>query len=539
MRSATTQEHLAGQARVLRLTAAGAPLEEVLDELLRSIEAQCPELRASILLARGNRLRHGAAPSLPDAYWREIDGVPIGPNAGCCGTAAYLHERIIASDISTDPRWQQYREAALAHGLRACWSIPILSAARQTLGTFAFYYPEARSPTVPELALGDEATSLAEVVISLHRAQRLLRRSEERYRVISELSSDLAFSFRVRGEASWPEWLTGSVERTTGYTQEELGRRESWERLIHPEDGELTADVGRRLRAGEAARFEFRIVARSGEVRWLHTHALPEMAPDGSVRRFYGAAQDITERKLAEQALTQAYEQERETAEQLRELDETKNTFLQAVAHELRTPVTNVIGFAEALHREELGVPPEMLREFQERLLANARKLGSLLSDLLDVERLSRGLVGPDRREVDIRALVRVTARSLRGEEHTLIEDPAGSLIVPVDPMFVERIVENLVGNSLRHTPAGTRIWVRVERDPSGPLLITEDDGPGVPDELKETVFEPFRRGRGKEAGTGVGLSLVARLAGMHGGRAWVQDRPGGGASFRVLLPDG
>jgi signal transduction histidine kinase len=112
---------------------------------------------------------------------------------------------------------------------------------------------------------------------------------------------------------------------------------------------------------------------------------------------------------------------------------------------------------------------------------------------------------------------------------------------IAVDAPKVERIMENLVVNAAKHTTAGTTIWVRVQPQRDGVLLLVEDEGPGVPAQLREQVFQPFHKGRNiadHAPGSGIGLALVAQFASLHGGRAWVQDRPGGGASFRVFLPD-
>ena len=98
-------------------------------------------------------------------------------------------------------------------------------------------------------------------------------------------------------------------------------------------------------------------------------------------------------------------------------------------------------------------------------------------------------------------------------------------------------MVDNLLVNASRHTPEGSRLWVRVLPEDGGVLVAVEDEGPGVPDEIKQDIFEPFRKGDPGSAGSGIGLSLVSRFAELHGGRAWVQDRPGGGSSFRVFLP--
>ena len=113
-------------------------------------------------------------------------------------------------------------------------------------------------------------------------------------------------------------------------------------------------------------------------------------------------------------------------------------------------------------------------------------------------------------------------------------------VMIPVDTSKLERILENLLANSVRHTPAGTDIWIRTRAKEGGALIVVEDDGPGVPEELREAIFEPFRQGPSNSQhspGAGVGLALVARFAELHRGRAWVEERPGGGASFHVWLP--
>ena len=124
------------------------------------------------------------------------------------------------------------------------------------------------------------------------------------------------------------------------------------------------------------------------------------------------------------------------------------------------------------------------------------------------------------------------------GRPLKLVVEP---VVARVDPAMVERILENLLANAARHTPPDTPVWVRVARQDQGVLIAVEDAGGGVPPELRAALFEPFRQGPEAPAhapGVGIGLTLVARFAELHGGRAWVEERPGGGSSFRVLLPD-
>jgi two-component system, cell cycle sensor histidine kinase and response regulator CckA len=158
---------------VLEMISSGTPLSDVLSVLCQIIEERSPGLLCSILLLDPNRksLRHGAAPSLPDSYTLAIDGITIGPRVGSCGTAAYRAEPVIVMDIATDPLWSDYRDLALSHGLRACWSTPIISKDDKVLGTFALYYCEPRGPSQEDLQVIERATHLAAIAIERQRAE--------------------------------------------------------------------------------------------------------------------------------------------------------------------------------------------------------------------------------------------------------------------------------------------------------------------------------------------------------------------------------
>jgi GAF domain-containing protein len=163
----------AEQERIKGMIVADAPLSEILSNLVLMIEAQSPEMLCSILLLSddGNHVRHAVAPSLPENYVKVIDGSPIGPKQGSCGTAMYRGKPVIVSDISTDPLWEEYRNYAWAIGVAACWSTPIMSSKGKVLGSFAMYYREPRTPTGDERHLTDVATKLAALAIQ-HRASR-------------------------------------------------------------------------------------------------------------------------------------------------------------------------------------------------------------------------------------------------------------------------------------------------------------------------------------------------------------------------------
>jgi PAS domain S-box-containing protein len=181
---------LAGEKRLLEMIASGGSGAVVLDALCRLFEELNRESMSSILLCPGGSLlRHGAAPSLPTNYARAIDGLAIGPSAGSCGTAAYRGHPVIVSDIATDPLWADYRDLALPHGLRACWSTPILASDGRVLGTFATYYREPRSPTEQERNVLEQITNLASIAIEREQAEQKLHQAQMDIAYVSRVTN--------------------------------------------------------------------------------------------------------------------------------------------------------------------------------------------------------------------------------------------------------------------------------------------------------------------------------------------------------------
>ncbi len=291
-----------------------------------------------------------------------------------------------------------------------------------------------------------------------------------------------------------------------------------------------------------------------------HTYDLAASPLPGRPGRRGGqllVARDITERRLAQQMLRAALDRERMATDQLgtalareqaatehlRGLDDLKSAFMQAVSHDLRTPLASVLGIAVTLERSRWALPTDEADDLLSRLTSNARRLDRILSGLLDLDRLARGIVEPRRELTDLGELVATVVDEAQGDlvgDHPVFVD-LKPVEIAIDSAKVERIVENLLVNASRHTPPGTPIWVSVDRRDAGALLTVADAGPGVPVEQRERIFQPFHRGSdeaGHAPGSGVGLALVARFADMHGGRAWVEPRAGGGACFQVLLPD-
>jgi len=303
---------------VLEMIIGRHALPEVLDRLTRDVETMTPGMLASILLldADGVHLRHGAAPSLPEAYNRAVDGEAIGLAAGSCGAAAFRREQVIVSDIAADPLWADYRELALTHGLRACWSTPIFSPAGQVLGTFALYYREPRAPAAYHQELIRHVTTLAAVAIERIRAEEGLR---ERQRMLSE-SQRMAHigSWEVdlaSGQITWSE----ESYRLYGVTPDSFDH--TWEAflgLLHPDDRaamQTWADAS--LARENPGDLEFRTVHPGGQIRVLSGRGTLVCDAEYRPIRMVGTVQDITERKAAEVAVLRQREELRQRNDEL------------------------------------------------------------------------------------------------------------------------------------------------------------------------------------------------------------------------------
>lgn len=294
-----------GQKRVLEMISTGEPLSGVLDLLMRLIEELSGEMLCSVLLSdeNGTNLRFGAGPSLPESYNQAVDGLAIGSCSGSCGTAAYRGEAVIVSDIANDPLWAGYRNLALDHGLRACWSTPILSTDGKVLGTFAMYYREPRSPGPRDVHLIEVATHMAGIAIERKQAEEALRESEERYRAVVEQSAESIWLFDPKTKQVLESNTT--FQEMLGYTAEELRGMTNYDFVAHSRE-DVDSVVRCKVREGKNFPGERKYRRKDG--------TLIDVEVGGAVIRHSGkevvcsVARDVTEQKaLREQLAHRAF----------------------------------------------------------------------------------------------------------------------------------------------------------------------------------------------------------------------------------------
>jgi len=300
------QESLrSAEVRVLEMVSAGEPLHDILEAVAAAIQQVSPETMASILLLDrdGVHVRHGAAPSLPPAFTAAVDGKPIGPLAGSCGTALYRRAQVIVEDIETDPLWADYREHARAGGLRACWSTPVLDAAGPPLGSFAMYYREPRRPTAADLELIDRVVHLVRIAMMRARKDEELKASEARFYAVARATANVVWDWDL---ASGTVWRSDDlrVAKREGPT-DLVPSVEAWETRIHPDDRER---VVRGVRAAIARRDpfwrdEYRLLRDDGTVVEVEDRGSLVFDGNGVPARFVGGTADVTEQRRSERAL--------------------------------------------------------------------------------------------------------------------------------------------------------------------------------------------------------------------------------------------
>lgn len=382
---------------------------------------------------------------------------------------------------------------------------------------------------------GDTATErvqlaqalFAVVVVSLLVLAATLAERESGRAALAQAAARLAEAQSIAHIGSW-EW---DLRHDTITWSDELYRIFGLERgseplsyspyleQVHPEDrARVDETVRQALADGQPFSVEHRVVRRDGNERVVSGRGRALFEGDEPVS-MVGTAQDVTEQ---------------------RHVDRLREDILSTVSHELRTPLTTVLGFALTLEERRSELEQETIDEIVADIAQAARRLERLLADLLDIERLRLGHTVVRRERIDVGDLVRrvVADYPLGGR---VVSINGGPVAASLDSAKMERIVDNLVVNAAKHTPPEGPIEIRVDTRGRDLLLVVEDEGPGIADEYKQEIFETFNRGpkvSSMTSGAGIGLALVSRFAAIHGGRTWVEDAQGGGASFHVLIPD-
>ncbi len=363
------------------------------------------------------------------------------------------------------------------------------------------------------------------------------RASEERYRLISQISSDYTFSTELDQEGNmYLNWVAGAFKEMTGYLYEEYVASGGWMAHLHPDDIEQDARDSATLKANKPVITEVRTYNKDRELRWVRVYANPVWSEkENRLIGIVGAVQDITERKQVEE--------EREAL--IHEL-ENKNAelerFTYTVSHDLKSPLVTITGFLGFLEKDAISGNIEGVKSSVNRIAGAAKKMQSLLSDLLELSRIGRLMNPPE--DIPFSDIVHEAVDQVRGrldDIDAIVEIQRDFPIVHGDRIRLVEVVQNLLENSIKYSTPSVRLRIEIGMDEPNekkfPVFYVRDNGIGIEPQFHERIFGLFNKLDTQSEGTGIGLSLVKRIIEVHNGRIWVESEKGKGATFYFSLP--
>src|SRR6266536_4622849 len=509
----------AGQSRVLEMIAADAPLADVLTSLVLLMEGQAEGLRCSILLLNrdGKHVRHGAAPNLPEAYVKAVNGAPIGPRNGSCGTAMYRRTPVVVTDVMTDPLWADYRELAKICGLRACWSTPILSAQGDVLGSFAMYREENRGPVPEENRLTQIATHIAGIAIDRQRQQEILREREARINLAAE-SADLAFWILYPEQnAAWMSAkgrLIYSFDSNLPLTCDLILSR------VHPDErAAVKATYDRSCALSGTFESEHRLLLPYGKTRWVIMRGRCLTDEEGNILETIGVTLDVSAQK---QAALQVQIQREEMAHRNRVA--LMGEMTASFAHELNQPLTAIANNASAARRflERGNIDPALLRQLLQDMVADSQRAGEVIRGIRSLVRKEASAHSLLDLNAVITDTVRLVSLDLLTRESVVTTELDPQLPrVSATLVQIQQVLLNLIINALDAMeslpPVERRIFISTRWDKGDVAEVSvRDFGTGLPKDQPDKVFDHFFST--KQKGMGMGLTIVRSIIEAHGG---------------------
>jgi PAS domain S-box-containing protein len=534
---------LAGEKRLLEMIAKGDSRELILEGACLLVEELASGSLCSILLldASAKCLRHGAAPSLPKAYTEAIDGIVIGPTVGSCGTAAYKAEPVIVADIAADPLWADFRNLALAHELRACWSVPILSSTGSVLGTFATYYRQPRSPGPQERNIIERVTHLGSIAIERKQAEETLRRSESYLAEAQGLTGTGSWAWNVASRRS--VYWSQENYRLFGFDPEEgVPSDEAFYQRVHPEDRDRVRREAFVENPNEGSHFDvdFRIVLPGGAIKYVRSTGHPVRNSSGDLLEYVGTSIDVTERKRAEEERERLRQAQADLARVNRVT--AMGELTASLAHEVNQPIAAALTNANTCLRWLTRDVPDLeeARAAAMRIVKDQTRAAEIVS------RIRLGFrKGIHQQElVDVNEIIREMIVLLRGEAtrysiSVRTELAADLPQVMGDRVELQQVLMNLMMNgidAMKEVDGPRELAIKSQRaEKEGLMMSVTDTGVGLPAQHEEEIFHAFFTT--KPHGTGMGLRISRSIVESHGGRLWAAGNPPRGASFHFTLP--
>ena len=470
---------------------------------------------------------------------------------------AQLLAEVPDANLAAIARDEEHLALILRHRPRSTISVPLRSRGR-TLGVISFLATEGR----PRYAAGDlpfaeevgrRAATALEHALLFKQAREAIGAREESVRLVKTLTDNATLALFMLDDRQRCTFMNPSAEAMTGFTFDEV---RALDRPLHDVIHHTRPDgrpyplsecpIDRALPRNNRERGEDIFIHKDGTLYPVAFTASP-IIRDGRPVGTVVEVRDITAERRAETERANLLARERAAREQAESAVRSRDEFLSVAAHELKTPITSLLGHVQVLARrlESSGnVDPARLRRGLQIVTNQAWKLSRLVEQLLDVSRLDSGKLRIERQLVDLGRLIRPIAEAARArtDRHVVAVRGEPEVTALVDPLRIEQVLVNLLDNAIKYSPEGGPIDVEYGRvEPGGVRIAVADRGLGIPPRHREQVFERFFQAHSDEhvSGMGLGLYVSREIVRQHGGRLKAEEREGGGIRFVITLPSG
>ncbi len=518
-------------------------LSETIDFYLLALEKLHPGMTCSVLRLEGDRLYNWAGSNLNPEFAAYINGIKIGENVGSCGTAAFLKQNVIVSDINNDPRWVNFKVLALESGYKACWSYLIINSLGAILGTFAVYYKDSRLPNKEEENNLFRALNILKVIIENKTFEEEILEMNERYDLVTKATNDIIWDWNILKDEVYRTG-DGMITLIDSEDNTNVETNTYWQSRIHPDD------------LGVVKEKMEKFLKEPNLVYWTSTYRFKK--PDNTYAHFFekgyvtrnelkeairmiGATRDITMQIDTENLLKDLNLKLKIRAEELANSNVELERFAYIASHDLQEPLRMVSSFLQLLQKKYETQLDDTANKYINLAVDGANRMKRLINDLLQFSRLTSftiALKPVDTNEIldELQELFKMKLQTCNG---TIIVEKLPTVNADKTPML--QLLQNLISNAIKYKSVDRDPVIKVSAKESDVdwVFIVEDNGIGIDSKFFEKIFVIFQRLHNKDeySGTGIGLAICKKIVERFNGKIWLESARGKGSKFYFSIP--
>lgn len=520
-------------SQILQMIATGEPASNIYDAIALLYESRHPGLRCSMLILKGNKLRHGGAPSLPAAYCNALNGLENGPNVGSCGTSTFTGKRVLVEDIATDPKWAAIKDVALPHGMRCCWSEPIKSSTGKTLGAFGMYYDHPALPTDDELADLESAAQLASIIMEREQRDDLLKK-------LSRSLEQSGEAVAITNAEGIIEYVNSAFTKLTGYSAEEVLAHTPRVLKSGQQSDEFYTTLWKTISSGNVWAGQIIEKRKDGSVYPANLSISPVRNSGGDITHFIGTHSDLTQLNLLTEQLHQKYKME------------AVGHMAGGIAHNFNNNLAIILGNLE-LSQLKLGDNSEV-SAYLDNMKTAVYRSRDLVQQILTYSRNTGQSNTPTQLSVIVEETLGLLDSTIPSTVSLQLKKSPDSanFIINGNPSKIQEVLVNLCNNAVHAMTERGELTMTLDsaellqkdipaQYPRLPgryaRLSVVDTGTGMMPEIQKYIFDPFFTTKDVTEGTGMGLATVQGIMNQHDGMIKVKSTPGVGSTFELYFP--